>query len=156
MTERKFKYKLDFYYKSLAIYLLTLVVYILVKGKFFQERFEVMFRDPIIYIISLFILYFTVLLIANALWARTIEFTGKEIVISNRFGKRSIGIDEITGVRFTRKRRKTDEDMSSARFVKLKLKNRRRILRIKMNDFENEKQLESEFKNISRKLSSNL
>lgn len=155
MTERKFKYKLDFYYKSLAIYLLTLVVYILVKGKFFQERFEVMFRDPIIYIISLFILYFTVLLIANALWARTIEFTGKEIVISNRFGKRSIGIDEITGVRFTRKRRRTDEEMSSARFVKLRLKNRRRILRIKMNDFENEKQLESEFKNISRKLSSN-
>lgn len=155
MTERKFKYKLDFYYKSLAIYLLTLVVYILVKGKFFQEKFEVMFRDPIIYIISMFILYFTVLLIANALWARTIEFTGKEIVISNRFGKRSIGIDEITGVRFTRKRRKTDEEMSSARFVKLKLRNRRRILRIKMNDFENEKQLESEFKNISRKLSSN-
>ena len=27
---------------------------------------------------------------------------------------------------------------------------------LKMNDFENEKQLESEFKNISRKLSSNL
>ncbi len=155
MTERKFKYKLDFYYKSLAIYLLTLVVYILIKGKFFQEKFEVMFRDPIIYIISLFILYFVVLLIANALWARTIEFTGKEIVISNRFGKRSIGIDEITGVRFTRKRRRTDEEMSSARFVKLRLKNRRRILRIKMNDFENEKQLESEFKNISRKLSSN-
>ncbi len=155
MTERRFKYKLDFYYKSLAIYLLTLVVYILVKGKFFQEKFEVMFRDPIIYIISLFILYFVVLLIANALWARTIEFTGKEIVISNRFGKRSIGIDEITGVKFTRKRRKTDEEMSSARFVKLRLKNRRRILRIKMNDFENEKQLESEFKNISRKLSSN-
>jgi hypothetical protein len=155
MTETKFKYKLDFYYKSLAIYLLTLVVYILIKGKFFQEKFEVMFRDPIIYIISLFILYFVVLLIANALWARTIEFTGKEIVISNRFGKRSIGIDEITGVRFTRKRRRTDEEMSSARFVKLKLKNRRRILRIKMNDFENEKQLESEFKNISRKLSSN-
>lgn len=150
MNERVYKYKLDFYYKSLALYLLTLLVYILIKGKFFQEKFEVVFKDPIIYIISIFIVYFAAILIANKLAARVILFNNRQITLKSRFGSRSIGYDEIRGVKFTRRRRRADDDSSHSRTVKLRLANRRRILRIRLSDFENEKQLESEFRKISK------
>lgn len=58
MGERIYKYRLDFYYKSLIIYLITLIAYILIKGQFFHERFEVVVKDPIIYIITIFIVFF--------------------------------------------------------------------------------------------------
>jgi hypothetical protein len=155
MKERIYKYKLDFYYKSLAIYLLTLIVYILIKGRFFQERFEIVFKDPIIYLISIFIIYFVAVLISNFATAREMIFDDRSITLRNRFGQRSVSMSEIIGVRFSRKKRKTNNDSSEVRLVKLKLKNRKRLLRIRMNDFENEKQLESEFRNISRNLTSN-
>ena len=40
MRERVYKYKLDFYYKSLIIYFVTLIVYIIVKGNFTHSTFE--------------------------------------------------------------------------------------------------------------------
>ena len=155
MSERIFKYKLDFYYKSLAIYLLTLVIYILIKGKFFQERFEVVFRDPIIYVITLFIVYYVVLLAVNAVSAREIIFGEKAIILRNRFGERMIMLSEILGVKFSRTRSRGRENISYSRIVKLRLLNRRRLLRIKVSDFGNERQLESEFRSISKKLTAN-
>jgi hypothetical protein len=154
MNEKVYKTKLEFYYRSLVIYLLTLVVYILIKGKFFQERFEVVFKDPIIYVISIFIIYFVIVLITNSVSAKKLVFDEKDLTIRNRFGQRRIGIKDIVGVRFSRPKRKSKEDSSNVRIVKLKLLNRRRQLRIRVNDFENEKELEAEFRNISRKLTS--
>ncbi len=155
MSVKTFKYKLDFYYKSLAIYLLTLVIYILIKGNFFHERFEVVFRDPIIYVISLFIVYFVVLLAVNAVSAREIIFDDKTITFCNRFGERKILISEIVGVKFSRTRSRGRDNVSHSKIVKLKLLNRRRPLRIKMNDFGNERQLEFEFRSISKKITTN-
>jgi len=154
MNERVYKTKLEFYYRSLVIYLLTLVVYILIKGKFFRERFEVVFKDPIIYVISIFIIYFVIVLITNSVSAKKLIFDDKDITIRNRFGQRKIGVKDIVGVRFSRPKRKSKEDSSRVRIVKLKLLNRKRQLRIRINDFENEKELETEFRNISRKLTS--
>jgi hypothetical protein len=154
MNERVYKTKLEFYYKSLVIYLLTLVVYILIKGKFFQERFEVVFKDPIIYVISIFIIYFVIVLITNSVTSRKLIFDDKDITIRNRFGERKVSIREIAGVRFSRPKRQSKDDRSKVRIVKLKLLNRKRQLRIRMNDFENEKELETEFRKISRNLTS--
>lgn len=154
MNERVYKYKLEFYYRSLVIYLLTLVIYILIKGRFFQEKFEVVFKDPIIYVITIFILYFVIVVIVNTVTARELIFDEKEITLRNRFGQRKVGINEITAVRFSRPKRQSKDDQSKVRIVKLKLLNRKRQLRIRMNDFQNEKNLETEFRNISRNLTS--
>ncbi|MBK8981432.1 MAG: hypothetical protein IPM38_03680 [Ignavibacteria bacterium] len=153
MNKRVYKYKLDFYYKSLVIYLITLIIYILIKGKFFQERFEIVVRNPIIYIISIFIIFYLILLILNALRGREIIFEETKLIFKNRFGQREIQINEILQVRFSREKKRMKEEKSESRIVKLKLANRRRLLRIKLSDFNNEKELMYEFKNISKKLS---
>lgn len=52
MEQRIYKYNLDFYYKSLILYLVFLILYVLLKGSFGEEKFEVVFKDPLIYIVS--------------------------------------------------------------------------------------------------------
>lgn len=152
MKERIYKYKLDFYYKSLIIYLVTLIAYILIKGRFFHERFEVVVKDPIIYIIAIFIVFFLIILISNAVIAREIIIDDSKIIFQNRFGKREVGINEILNIRFSREKKHSNEEKSNVRIVKLKLQNRKRLLRIRLNDFQDERDLANEFKQISKKL----
>lgn len=152
MNKRVYKYKLDFYYKSLIIYLITLIAYILIKGRFFQERFEIVVRDPIIYIITIFIFFFLIVLISNAVRAREIIIDEKEIIFKNRFGQRGVEINDILHIRFSRDKRIVNEEKSEIRMVKMKLRNRKRLLRIRLNDFQNERELMNEFKSISKKL----
>lgn len=152
MNERVYKYKLDFYYKSLIIYLITLIIYILIKGRFFQERFEIVVRDPIIYIITIFIGFFLIVLIANAIRAREIVINDSKIIFKNRFGQREVMINDIMHLSFSREKRRAAEERSDVRMVKLKLKNRKRLLRIRLNDFQDERDLVNEFKAISKNL----
>ena len=151
MKERVYKYKLDFYYKSLIIYLVTLIIYILIKGRFFQERFEVVVKDPIIYLIAIFIVFFLVVLIANAVRAREIIFDESKIIFKNRFGQRQVMINEILHVRFSREKLRTKTERSDIRIVKLKLKDRKRLFRIRLNDFQDEQELINEFVKISKR-----
>ncbi len=152
MDKRIYKYKLDFYYKSLIIYFITLIAYILIKGKFFQERFEVVLKDPIIYIITLFILFFLIILLSNTIRAREIIIDDSNLIFKNRFGQRVVNIKEIMHLRFSREKRRMNEERSVVRIVKLKLRNRKRLLRVRLNDFQHEKELMNEFKNISKGL----
>jgi len=152
LNKRIYKYKLDFYYKSLIIYLVTLFAYIIIKGNFTHATFEVVIKDPIIYIISIFILFFLTVLLINAVKAKQIIFDERTIVFKNRFGQREVGYNEILSVRFSREKRMSREERSDVRIVKLKLKGRKRFLRIRLNDFQNESELIKEFKNISRKM----
>jgi len=152
MKERIYKYKLDFYYKSLIIYLVTLIAYILIKGRFFHESFEVVVKDPIIYIIAIFIVFFLIILISNAVIAREIIIDDSKIIFQNRFGHREVGINEILNIRFSREKKHSNEEKSNVRIVKLKLQNRKRLLRIRLNDFQDERDLANEFKQISKKL----
>lgn len=156
MGERVYKYKLDFYYKSLIIYFVTLIVYIIIKGNFTHSTFELVIKDPIIYIIAIFIIFFLVLLLANAIWAREIVINDKTIIFKNRFGQREVGYNEILNIRFSREKRISKEEKSDIRIVKLKLKNRKRLFRVRLNDFQNELKLVNEFKAISKKMTNKI
>ncbi len=150
--KRIYKYRLDYYYKSLIVYLLFFIVYVAIKGNFFEEKFEIVFQDPIIYICLIFILFFLFVLLINAIRAREIIFAENKIIIKNRFGQREIMINEIVAVKFSRRKKYKREDRSQVRIAKLKLKNRKRYLRIRLNDFNDTHELMHEFRNISKLL----
>ena len=146
--KRIYKYRLDFYYKSLIVYFLFFIVYVAIKGNFFEEKFEIVFQDPIIYICMLFILFFLFVLVINTVRAREIIFEENKIIIKNRFGQREILINEIIAIKFSRRKQYRREDRSQVRIAKLKLKNRKRYLRIRLNDFNDTRELMHEFRNI--------
>ena len=149
---RTYKQRLDFYYNSLIIYLLFLVFYVLIRGEFSKEKFTVIFKDPILYIVIIFILFFLFVLILNYVRAKKLVFDNGKIILKNRFGQRELTKSEIIFVKFSRERKRFKEDKSHIRIVKLKLLNRKRLLRIRLSEFNNEKDLINEFKHISKEV----
>ncbi len=147
-TKKVFKYKLDFYYRTLIIYLLFMIAYVLLRGNFSQKKFSFMVEDPIFYIIVLFILYALIVLIVKYVTDKQIIFEDDKIILKNRFGQRYILFSDVISIRFSRERGKFIEGTKKVRIVKLKLKDRKRSLRIKIGEYYNERQLIREFKNI--------
>lgn len=150
--KRIYKYRLDFYYKTLIVYLLFFIIYIVIKGNFFEEKFVVVFQDPIIYICLLFIIFFFIVLIMHAVKAKEIIFEKDRIIMKNRFGQREIKFNEIMAVRLSRRRKRRVDDESAVRIARLKLRNRKRYLRIRLSEFYDTQKLMNEFRNISKML----
>ena len=153
MEQRTYKYNLDFYYKSLLLYMIFLICYVLLKGSFGDDKFEVVLKDPLIYVVSIFILFFLVVVISAYIRRRVIVFEVDRFLIRNRFGERVILFSDIISMKFSRKRGER-KYRSSVRMVKLKLRGRKRLLRIRLGEFENDIKLYKEFHDINKKLNS--
>ncbi|HRE39706.1 MAG TPA: hypothetical protein PLG90_00075 [Ignavibacteria bacterium] len=149
-TPRKYKFKLDFYYNMLLIYLLFMGIYMVVRGTFEDGSFQVVLKDPIIYIVAIFIIIFAVILLINKIKNGEILIYEDKIEIKNRFGTKTILFDDILFIKFSKEKRKFDESKSQHKIVRLKLKRRKRFLRIRLADYNNEKALNQEFIKLSR------
>lgn len=153
MEQRTYKYNLDFYYKSLLLYMIFLICYVLLKGSFGDDKFEVVLKDPLIYVVSIFILFFLVVVISAYIRRRVIVFEDDRFLIRNRFGERVILFSDIISMKFSRQRGER-KYRSSVRIVKLKLRGRKRLLRIRLGEFENDIKLYKEFYDVNKKLNS--
>jgi hypothetical protein len=146
VEDRVYKYRMDFYYQQLVIYLVFFVLYAVIRGQFFEEKFQLVFNDPIIYILILFITLFLVIVLVNIVRNRQIILKSDRVVLKNRFGSREIIFNEILNIRIG-KRRKRNEEVPY-RIIKLKLLKRRKWLRIRANEYERGSELIREFLNI--------
>jgi hypothetical protein len=146
MEDKIYKYRMDFYYQSLVIYFVFFVLYAVIKGNFFEEKFQLVLNDPIIYILIVFIAVFLAIIIVNIITNRQIILKNDRIVLKNRFGSREIFYNEILNVRIGRRRKRSTD--TPYRIIKLKLKNRKKWLRIRANEFERGSELIREFLKI--------
>ncbi len=147
MQEKIHKHRMDFYYQSLVIYLLFFAAYVLIRGTV-GESFKALYNDPIFYILILFIIIFLFLVVLNIVRSPMIILKSDRITFRNRFGERDVLFSDILSVKIGR-RRKREEEMTY-RIIKLKLKNRRKQLRIRANDFERGGELINEFLKIKQ------
>lgn len=147
MQEKIHKHRMDFYYQSLVIYLLFFAAYVLIRGTV-GESFRALYNDPIFYILILFIIIFLFLVVLNIIRSPMIILKSDRITFRNRFGERDVLFGDILNVKIGR-RRKREEEMTY-RIIKLKLKNRRKQLRIRANDFERGGELINEFLKIKQ------
>lgn len=147
MEEKVHKHRMDFYYQSLVIYLIFFAAYVLIKGTV-GESFGSLYNDPIFYILIFFIVIFLFIVVVNIIRAPMIILKGDRIILKNRFGSREVLFSDIVSVKIGR-RRKADEEMTY-RIIKLKLKQRRKQLKIRANDFERGNELIREFLKIKQ------
>jgi len=145
MEDKVHKYRLDFYYQSLVIYLIFFVAYVLIRGTL-SESFKNLYNDPIFYILTIFIVFFLIIVIINIIRSPMIILKIDRVEFKNKFGSREVMYDDILSIKIG-KRRKAEDDITY-RIIKLKLKNRKRMLRIRANDFERGNDLIKEFLKI--------
>ena len=144
MTEqtKTFKYKLDFYYQSALIYLVTLILYGAIRGNFVEQRFEYVLNDPLMYIIIVFVLLSFVALFANLVRNRRLVLSETAIVFKTRWRERRIEVADIEWMHIGREARV----QTGGRFqvIVFKLKRRRRVVRIRVGRYERDRELVQE------------
>ena len=147
-NKRIYKARLDFYYKLLVIYFLFLVVYLLIRGNFGKQEFSIVIHDPILYITFFFILYTLVILIVNMIKGKEIEFTDDKIILKNRFRKKVIIYSDIISIKFSKEKERFNDNKSTVKRIRIKLQNRKRLMRIRLSEFYDEIKLINEFKSV--------
>lgn len=142
-----FKYKLDFYYQSALIYLVTLILYGGIRGNFVERKFEYVLNDPLMYVIIFFVLMSFGALVLNAIRNRRLVITEREIVFAHRWAERHVAVSDMEWMYIGREARVR----TSGRFqvVMFKLRNRRRIVRIRVGRYEREKELVAEMQRLA-------
>jgi len=145
--DRTFKYKLDFYYLQALIYLVTLVLYGGIRGNFIEREFLYVLSDPIMYVIVFFVLMSFVTLALNFVRNRRLIITHDAFVFTHRWQERRIPFSEIEWMHIGRER----GVQTGGRFqvIVFKLKERRRVFRIRVGRYERERDLVAEMTRIA-------
>lgn len=145
-TGKAFQYKLDFYYLSALLYLVTMILYGGIRGNLVEDKFEYVLNDPLMYVIVFFVVMSLVTLLLNYIRARRLIITEDAIVFKNRFHERHIRIEDIEWIHVGREA----GVQTAGRFqvVVLKLKNRRRLVRIRIGRYERDGDLLAEMNRI--------
>jgi hypothetical protein len=145
--EKIFKYKLDFYYQSALIYLVTLILYGGVRGSLVEKKFQYVLDDPLMYMIIFFVIGSFVVLALNALRNRRLVVGEQSITFKHRWHERRIETGEIEWMHVGRERRV----QTGGRFqvILFKLRNRRRLLRIRVGRYERDRELIQEMHRIA-------
>jgi hypothetical protein len=137
-----FKYKLDFYYQQALLYLVTLLMYGGIRGTIAFERLPSLGADPILYIIILFVIISFVVLALNIARDR------KLIIFHHKFHEREIPLSAIEWFHIGRERRVQTAGRSQV--IVFKMKQRRRLFRIRVGRYEHEKELITEMQRIAQ------
>ena len=137
--EETFKHRLDTYYLATIGYGVTLVLYAVIAGTVIGDRFELhlsIWRDPIVYLLAACALLSLIALIVTAVLNRTVIVRDRELVFRSRFRERVFTGDEIEWIGFRRESRIRTRGERSYPSAKIKLRNRRRLFRLRPSSFE--------------------
>lgn len=142
-----FRYKLDFYYQQSLLYLITLVLYAGIRGTFTFERLPSLEADPILYIIIVFVIISFVVLMLNRARDRKLIIAPDRIIFHNKFRDREVPVADIEWFHIGRER--SVQTAGRSQVIVFKLKDRRRLFRIRVGRYEREKELISEMQRIA-------
>ena len=148
---KHFRRRFEFYYQSVAVYAVALILYAVIRGSFAEDEFKIVFKDPIVYAFVIVLLYSVGILIFNILFQRDVVVGDDAIILQNRFDSKTIKLSEIDWIRVGRAKRMRVR--GTFKVIKLKLKDQMRALRINPVHFHDEKEMMETFKELSERIS---
>lgn len=133
-----FKYNMSFYYQSTIMYFFVFILYVVIRGEFVEHSFTLITKDPIIYFFAIIVGFTLLALLFNLYKNRHLELSDEGIEFVSRFRQKKFTLDRIENIRISRNKR---FGKGALKFVRIKIKNRRRPLIIRPYDYENHDQL---------------
>ncbi|MGE5314718.1 MAG: hypothetical protein ACM3Q4_08505 [Acidobacteriota bacterium] len=135
----EYRYKLDFYYQQLLMYLATMLLYVAVRGWVIEDRFSFVLRDPLLYIFAFFVVQASVMLLLNTVRNRKIILTERQVIFHHKFAEQIVPLADIEWMHIGKER--SVRTAGKMQVVILKVKGRRRSYRIRIGRYEREKEL---------------
>ena len=148
MQEKSFKYKLDFYYQQALSYLLVFLLYAGIKGSFFEDQFQFVFKDPLVYIMMFFVVIALVTLVLNLFRNRRLVIRDDRLIFQSRHRKRDIKISEIEWMHIGREM--LVQTAGHFQLIIFKMKGRKRLFRIRVGRYERDRELVVEMERIAQ------
>jgi hypothetical protein len=125
---------------------------LVIRGKFVEDSFTLITRDPIIYFFAIIVFISVITLLYNLYKKRHLEVSSEGLAFINRFREKKFRFEDILSVKISR--RKDPTKRSALRLVRIKLKNRKRLVIIRPNDYENENELLKNLQEIKSRIES--
>lgn len=146
-----YRYKVDFYWKSLAMYGAALMMYAVLKGTIEEKTLSITLTDPIVILLACFVLISSLSLIVNHHARRVILIDDDSITFQNRYRSRTFSLKDIRSIILVKDKRFRVNTLSA---IKIGLHGRRRPLRLRPSLFEHEESLIQDMKHLKQKLHS--
>ncbi|MFM8840608.1 MAG: hypothetical protein ACKOFB_05865 [bacterium] len=148
-TSHAYRYKVDFYWKSLAMYGAALMMYAVLKGTIEEKTLSITLTDPIVILLACFVLISSLSLIVNHHARRVILINDGSITFQNRYRSRTFTLKDIRSIILVKDKRFRVNTLSA---IKIGLHGRRRPLRLRPSLFEHEESLIQDMKQLKQKL----
>lgn len=137
------KVRLEFYWQSVALYAVTLIVYVMVKSLWEQTLQQglvnVVLTDPIVVLLGVFVLIATTALLFDGIAQRSVIVSEDAITFTSRFHERIFELHEIEKITIGKEKRVRARGVLS--IVRIQIKNKRRAIRIRPALYENDHNL---------------
>jgi hypothetical protein len=146
--QKVFKYKLDFYYQQALLYLLVFFLYGGIKGTFFEDEFRLVFKDPIVYIMILFVVVALVTLVLNLFRDRKLILEDDKMIFHSRRRDREIRISDIEWMHIGREM--LVQTAGHFQLIIFKMKGRKRLFRIRVGRYERDRELIAEVERMAQ------
>ncbi len=146
--EHSFKHRNDLYYVTLLVYVAFAVLYILVTGTITDDSVEFGLKDPVVYIIAAFIVHALIMLLTSVVRNRRLMISEDALIFASRFRERTVPFTDIE--RITLKRDRSRVNNGKFAVIKLHVSGRRRVLRLRVTNYERERELYQLLKKLKK------
>lgn len=146
--EVSFKQRLDFYWQSIALYSLALIIYSILIGTIDKSTFSVKLFDPVVILLCIFIVITTFVLLINLYKKKVIIIGNDYIIFKSRFREKKYYLNEILNISITRE--KVGKIQDALRIIRISLTTRKSPIIIRNSSFNDDEQLLDEFLRLRR------
>ena len=151
-NKSKFKYNMSFYYQSTIVYFVVFAVYLIIRGQFIEDSYTLITKDPIIYLLAIIVFISVGSVVYNLYLNRYIEFSINGVSFCDKYKVRLIDKNEIVEIKLSKDKRYNKPNM--LKFIRLKLKSRKRPVIIRPSDYENADELIKRFYQLKLEIES--
>ncbi len=145
-----FTKKADQIYITMIMYLVFGLIYVAVRGTAISGTLKIVYQDPVVYIVFIFLLYAVLRLMAYWIQKPRVEICTDRLIIKHEYNERVCRFSEIRAVKIVHWRSRYTKER--IRYVMISLKEKRRSVKLKLSNYENERVLADELLLIETKV----
>ncbi|MFA5511003.1 MAG: hypothetical protein WC313_01020 [Candidatus Kapaibacterium sp.] len=146
----EFTQDIDFYWRSIAVYSIVLIVYSTAFGSIIEGKFEINASNPVVLLLLIIIIGTTISLLYRISRKRAIVVGRDYIIFKSRFKEKKYHISQIKSISFAKERIfRTRRKFS---IVKFRVNSRKLMLRLRPSSFDDETLMIRMLQNLAREI----
>lgn len=138
-SAKEFNQRLDFYWQFLSVYIIALLIYGIFKGSVAEGTFTIVWKDPVVILLSIFTISSAFGLLINLYYKKVIIIGKDFIIFKNRFKEKKYTRTELARITFSKER--LSKFSTVLRVFKISINKRRKKIVIRPSSYWDDKEM---------------